>query len=282
MKIKKLTPESYPTRLQNISSRPKQLFYLGDIDLLQTTTVAVVGSRKMTHYGRYVTEKITRELAEARVTIVSGLALGIDGLAHKTALDNDTKTIAVMPCGLDMIYPNTHRSLAQRILANGGLLVSEYPAGVGAFVQNFPARNRIISALAQAVVIPEAAERSGSLITANFALEQGVSIYAVPGPINSPSSAGCNNLILTGAEPCLRSSQILDFLGLKRADDYRNLKSSSKEEELVLGAITDGINSADLIEAATGLSTAEMNQAITMLEINGVIVALGADKWGLN
>src|SRR3989344_6441886 len=181
MKIKKLAPRSpeFPEKLRQIPQPPKELFYLcQDINKIwERPAVAVVGSRKVTPYGRQVTTKLARELASSGIVIVSGLALGVDGLAHEAALEAGGLTVAVMPCGLNRIYPAAHHSLARRILLAGGALISEYPETNEPRDFQFVARNRLVAGLSRGVLITEAAEKSGSLHTANFALEQGKEVF---------------------------------------------------------------------------------------------------------
>lgn len=183
------------------------------MDLLRNPTVAIVGTRKPSAYGIRVTRKLTRELAGQGVTIISGLALGLDSIAHQTCVDHGGKTIAVLPSSIDNIYPRRHRQLARDITDSGGALVSEYTAGsTGPQKHNFIARNRIIAALANLIVIPEASKSSGSLHTANFGLELGIDVLAVPGSIYSPQSEGTNHLIQQGACAVTSTSDILDCL----------------------------------------------------------------------
>jgi DNA processing protein len=195
----RITPNNklFPPQLREIAGPPKELFISGNFteDTWQQPIVGIVGSRKVTSYGQAVTAKFAKELAARGVIIVSGLALGVDSIAHKAALVAGGTTIAVLPSGLDTVYPNSHYGLAREIVAKKGLLMSEYTPKSRAFKSSFIARNRLVSGLASALLITEASERSGSLHTANFALEQGKEVLAVPGPITSDTSAGCNNLI---------------------------------------------------------------------------------------
>ncbi len=284
MKIKclKHNSDKYPAKLRNIDSAPKQLYTLGDINDDDSFKVAVVGSRKPTKYGRYVTETLVQELASLGVTIISGLALGIDGLAHRAALKSKGKTIAVMPCGLDKIYPASHRGLAKEILAARGALVSEYEEGMPPLVQNFPARNRIVSGLADAVLVIEAAARSGTSITAGFALEQGKTVLAVPGNINSPMSAGTNNLIKTGAFPVTSVTDILNACGLEDLKaDKSNIRGDSASEQAILDNLAEGPKDGDELQKLAQIKSSEFSQALTMLEIKGTIKNQGGNTWSL-
>lgn len=191
--------EDYPQKLRDISNRPIVLFYRGDIGIVNDYAIAIVGSRECTEYGRKCAEFISKEITRRSISIVSGLAIGIDSIGHITALNNNSKTIAVIGSGLDNIYPSKNINLADRIINNGGLILSEYIVGTRPLKQNFPRRNRIISGLSDAVIVVEGSKKSGTLITANYAIEQGKEVYAVPGNIFSVNSEGTNELIKDGA-----------------------------------------------------------------------------------
>lgn len=285
-KINKLTlkDSSYPKKLAEIPSSPRTLFYISDdwSKLLKKPAIAIVGSRKMSGYGRAVTEEFVRGLSQAGVVIVSGLALGIDSVAHKEALENRGKTIAVLPCGLDSIYPATHHSLAQRIIEQGGALVSEYPPGISPQRQNFIARNRIVSGLADAVLITEAAEKSGTLHTANFALEQGRDVFAIPGNITSYLSRGTNNLIKAGATPVTNPKDVLQILGLDADTQQATPVASNKEERIILELLLSGVTDADRLLIESDLDPSVFNQTLTMLEISGKVKPLGGGQWTLS
>lgn len=276
----KLIYKEIPERLQLIDSPPKQLFYRGEsLDKqLINACVAIVGSRKPTNYGREVTSMLARELSNRGVIIVSGLALGIDSIAHQATLEASGKTIAVLPCGPEKIYPSTHRNLAKRILQQKGTLVTEYPEGTVALKSNFIARNRLISGLSDIVVVTEASEKSGTLHTANFALSQGKTVMAVPGPITSPYSKGTNNLIKSGAIPITDVSDIIFKLGLP---DSRKqvINATNQEEYIILSLLSNGVRDGHELLQLSQLDTQLFNQTLTMLEINGQITALGANQW---
>ncbi len=182
LKIKKITinDRGYPKLLKEIYNPPKELFYLGEIQAEENLPLAIVGTRKVSNYGKQATIELGRALARAGFTIISGLALGVDGLAHQAALDAGTRTVAVLGCGLDNIYPPTHKKLAEKIIASGGAVISEYPPGTPPLKQNFPARNKIVSGLSLGVLVIEAPETSGALITARYALDQNREVFAVP------------------------------------------------------------------------------------------------------
>jgi DNA processing protein len=284
MKIQTLTIDSpdYPEYLREIAGPPKQLYYLGDlIPLLSRPRLAVIGSRKVTPYGKGITSTLTREVAGQGVVIISGLALGVDGLAHKAALEVNGKTIAVLAGGLDSIHPPTHRYLAEQILRRGGALISEYPVGEQSWKPNFIARNRIVSGLSEGVLITEAAEKSGTLHTANFALDQGRTVMAVPGNITSSLSAGTNNLIKAGAVPITSSADICEALGLQPAQATEHL-AANEHEAIIIDLLKDGISDASELLTHSELSAPLFNQTLTMLEITGKIRPLGAGHWALS
>lgn len=218
MEIQRIHPQDHATTrvLSQLAQPVRELFYAGYLlELLERPCVAIVGSRKVTDYGVAITTQLTKELVDAGIVIISGLALGVDSIAHQAALDAGGQTIAILPAGLDQIYPSRHQRLAEDIVRSGGALVSEYPVGQGRPQKyQFIARNRIIAALSQGVLITEAAARSGSLHTANFALEQGIEVFAVPGNILSETSGGTNDLIKTGATPVTNVQDILEGIGL--------------------------------------------------------------------
>lgn len=211
VKIIKIADKIYPESLKNIPDPPKVLYCLGNLEVLRKN-IAVVGTRQITKYGQFVTAKLVKELVENNITIVSGMALGVDGVAHRTALENGGKTVAVLGAGVDVIYPREHKDLYNSILESGNLLISEVPPGTLVERKLFPARNRIISGLSEAVLITEAAIDSGSLITARMALEQGKEVLAVPGPITSKYSEGTNYLLKQGAKLVTSVEDILETL----------------------------------------------------------------------
>lgn len=207
----KITDNEYPQSLKEIYDPPKSIYVLGDKKLLNEIGIAIVGSRNATKYGKQMSWKISKELAEKGINIISGLAIGIDEYAHMGALQqNNGKTIAVLGSGIDQLYPKQNIELARKIIKSGGCIISEYPIGTGPDKKNFPQRNRIISALSQGIFIVEAGEKSGALITAEFGLEHGKEIFALPGDITKEQSKGCNLLIKDGAKLVLSSQDILD------------------------------------------------------------------------
>lgn len=274
---------NYPEILANIPDPPKHFFYCGAEpgEWLDKPKVSIVGSRKITTYGREITEKLVSGLVDYGVVIVSGLALGIDSIAHQSALEAGGITVAVMPGGLDRIYPSSHSSLARRIVDHGGSLVSEHPVGTPIYKYSFIARNRIISGLADILIITEAAADSGSLHTASFALEQGRTVMAVPGNINSPQSTGANNLIKSGALPLTALDDVLFSLGISPKSRQKRVFRGTKHEQAVLRLITDGVANQENLALRLGLDAAELGFIITTLEINGHIRSGGAGNWHL-
>ena len=263
----------YPSRLSEIDNPPPVLYVRGELLPEDAWAVAVVGTRRVTAYGRQVTEKIARTLARCGVTLVSGMARGIDGVAHQTALDAGGRTLAVLGCGVDRIYPPEHRQMADKIMENGAL-ISDYAVGTPPEAHNFPPRNRIISGLSMATVVVEAGAKSGALITANFAVDQGREVFAVPGNIMSPSSKGPNKLIQQGAHPLLDPDEILETLELGLISEQRQartlLPSDAIEVQLydVLGYEPMHI---DEIRARTDLPIEKVTATLAMMELKGMV-----------
>lgn len=277
----KLDKNQLPDKLLAIDSPPQQLFYVGanPVDLLQSPVVSIVGSRKPSAYGREVTAKLASELSRKSIVITSGLALGVDSIAHQACLDVGRTTIAVLPCGPEAVYPRSHSHIARRIVEQGGSLVTEYPEGTAPLRQNFIARNRIVSALGDVVIVTEAAEKSGTLHTANFALAQGKTVMAVPGPITSPLSKGTNNLIKTGALPITEVSDVLFQLGIYETKHMQEIIATNAEEHAILTLLQSGISDGHQLLLQSKLEPHIFNQTLTMLEINGQIKALGSNHW---
>ena len=278
-----LSDYDYLRDLPHIPDPPKKLFIRGKLPAKRVKTVAIVGTRKPSAYGREIATKIASECAKNSIVVVSGLALGIDSIAHRAAIDSGGKTIAVLANGVDKIYPRSHEDLGQKILQTNGAILSEYPNNTPARPWQFLARNRIVSGLADAVVIIEAASRSGTLSTANHALDQGKEIFAVPGNITSPLSAGCNQLIKNGANPLTSVEDLLDFLIPDRFEKQTQLfKGDTREENVILEFLSkNGTTSSDAIIKQTKLSASEFNQAITILELKGLALNNGGEKWSL-
>lgn len=272
----------FPERLRSIPQPPSSLHFISDTwgDLMTRPRIAIVGSRKVTAYGRAVTIQLATELARAGVVVVSGLALGIDSIAHRAVLDAGGLTIAVLAGGLDKIYPTTHTQLAEQIVRQGGALISEYPEGTPSRKYNFIERNRLVSGLSDAVLIIEAAEKSGTLHTATFALEQGRDVLAVPGNITSTQSAGTNRLIKSGATPVTCVEDVFRALGLKSPHKVRiPARGATREQQTILDLITSGESDGAALLEKSKLEVVLFNQTITMLEITGKIRSLGANQW---
>lgn len=248
--------------------------------------VAIVGTRKPTAYGTEVARKLAYECAKRGVIVVSGLAFGIDSIAHRGALEAGGVTVAVLGTPIDYIYPKAHWGLAEEIVRTGGAVMSELAPGAEYHPSTcFLQRNRIIAGLADVVVVAEAAERSGSLNTAAHALEQGKEVLAVPGDITRPMSAGCNKLLRQGANPYLGPEDVLDLLfppqRKRKLAQAKLLIGDTAAETQILQAIAAGVGSGEEIVARTGLTVSEFNQNMTILEIKGRVMGLGMNKWML-
>lgn len=270
----------YPKLLREIYQPPPLLFFSGDLKTAQGFSLAVIGTRKPTNYGQQVAREMTGSLVQNGLTIVSGLALGIDALAHQTALETGGKTIAVLGSGLDKqnIYPSGNRFLAKKIIENGGLLLSEYPPGTMPLKQHFPARNRLISGLSLGILVIEAPEKSGALITADFALEQNRDIFAVPGNIYSKNSQGANNLIKLGARPVTSASDILESLNLKQATAFlenQKIIAENEEEKIILEFLSKDPLHIDKIIQLSKLPPAQINSTLALMELKGLVRNLG-------
>ena len=246
------------------------------------TTVAIVGSRKPTAYGKEVTYQLAYDLAKRGIVILSGLALGVDSIAHQAALDAGGITIAVLPSSVDDIYPRTHSNLAKQIIASGGAIISEYEPETGIYKTNFLERNRIVSGLADALIVTEAAIRSGTLSTVGHALEQGREVFAVPGNITSPLSAGCNALIKQGAAPITSAQDVLEVIAPDLLDEQQSLAlGNTPIETKIISLLKSGIRDGDQLQEKVGIDASEFAQALTILELGGTIRSLGGNQWTL-
>ncbi len=262
---------AFPPLLRAIHDPPAGLFVRGEAEpeLLARLAVAVVGARSCSGYGASVARTVARELAAAGLVVVSGLARGVDGEAHRGALEAGGATVAVLGCGIDRDYPAAHAELARRI-AETGLIVSEYAPGVEPAPWRFPARNRIVAGLAAATVVVEARERSGALITADFALEEGREVFAVPGEITSALSAGTNTLLKLGASPLTCAGDVLSCFGLEPAEPAVQTLAGAAARLLTL--VSDAPAGADELARASGLPAAAVARALVELELAGVVV----------
>ncbi len=277
------SPE-YPAYLREVPNAPPLLYLWGNLEEGDRLAVAVVGTRRLTRYGRQVTQDLVTGLVMNGVTIVSGLARGIDAIAHKTALELNGRTIAVLGSGLDSIYPAEHRQMAQQIAQGYGAVISEYGLGVKPEAKNFPPRNRVISGLSLGVIVIEAGERSGALITSNFALEQGREVFAVPGNINSPASMGTNRLIQEGAKLVTGIDDILDELNLKLVVEQTAVQLALPEtaEEAALIAYLSGQPiHVDELCRSTNLPTSMVTSTLTMMELKGMVRQVGGMNYVL-
>ena len=284
MKINTISTDKqkYLQRSFDIDDFPKKLYILGKLPEKNIPTIAIVGSRKPTQYGREVTERLATELSRAGVIIISGLALGIDSIAHRATLDANGTTIAVLANGLDTIYPRNHQDLAKQIINKDGALLSEYKPGTPPLPFRFLERNRIVSGIADGIVVVEAATRSGTLSTATHALNQNKEVFAVPGNITSPLSSGCNALIKQGATPVTSTQDILDIIAPNaKTEQTRFILGDNPEEVSILQLLQKGLRDGDELLQQTKLDPVVFNQTLTMLEIKGQIKSLGANQWTL-
>ncbi|MDQ3159235.1 MAG: DNA-processing protein DprA [bacterium] len=269
-----LTPGNTPVKLKQIKDPPSQLFARGDVGLLsKKPAIAVVGARKISAYGKQVTADLVSGLCRAGFVIISGLAFGVDALAHRTALDCGGKTIAVLPSPVDKIYPASNYRLSEQI-AEKGLLLSEYPSGMVPQKFFFAQRNRIVSGLSDGVLIIQAAENSGTLITANLAKQQGRKLFVVPGEITSSAFAGNNQLIREGATLVRSANDIILDFGLEQLQ-LTNPQSSNP----ILQLIKDGAVESSEIQKELRMSAQEFNQQVSILEIEGYVKPKGDNTW---
>lgn len=270
--------QNYPKLLKEIYAPPPLLYYLGEFDLNNDFILAVVGTRKISEYGKQVTQKLVSELTQAGLTIASGLALGIDACAHLAALNNGGKTIAVLGSGLDQIYPATNRQLAQKIVGQGGAIISEFPLGMPPLKHNFPLRNRIIAGLSLGTLVTEAGEKSGALITARLALEQNREVFAVPGNIYQTGSVGPNKLIKLGAKAVTAATDILEALNLSQANDFKDVLKLIPENEIeknILKVLDQEPLHIDKIVQSSMLDISVVNSTLSVMEMKGMIKNLG-------
>ncbi len=269
----------YPARLAELSDAPPVLAVRGDPAVLAQTAVAIVGSRAATAYGLEVARCVAGELAEAGVVVVSGLAFGIDAAAHEAALAAGGRTVAVQACGLDRVYPAAHRGLAKRI-AHGGAVATEFAVGVSPQPGFFPLRNRLISGLARALIVVEARERSGSLVTARHAADQGVDVFAVPGPITHASHVGCNRLLRDGAAPLLETGDVLSALGWSaQPRPVRAPAALSAPARDLLAALRSAPASSDELARRQGAAAAALAPPLLELELAGAIARDRDGRW---
>jgi len=274
-KVTTIFDSDYPEKLRLIPDFPYVLYYKGKLEFTNKS-IAIIGARKATYYGLWAAEKFSKKIASENIDIISGLAKGIDTIAHKGALDVNKKTFAVLGNGIDVVYPKSNEKL-YRCIEEQGAIISEYPLGMIPKPQNFPQRNRIISGLADAVLVIEAKEKSGTLITVNFALEQGKDVLAIPGNINSLYSAGTNQLIKDGAQLVMEPQDVLESLcGPYDIVIDNNVDSLvlTNEEKIIYNIVRNGPIHLDMIKYETNYSTSDLNSILTLLEIKGIILKL--------
>lgn len=277
-----LADDHYPILLKEIYSPPPVLYIKGAIPRNNHLSLSVVGTRKTSVYGRHITPELVKPVVENGLIIVSGLALGIDTISHQSCIDAGGQTMAVLGCGLDRIYPSSNHKLAEKIIATGGCIISEYPPGTEPFKQHFPARNRIIAGLSKATLIIEGDEKSGSMITAKFAVEYNRDVLGVPGNITNNSSSGTNKLIKNGAFLISDYQDILEHYHLPndiKNDNHIDDSTLTADEELLLKTLTVEPLHIDEIIQACKLNTSITNATLILLEMNGYIKNLGDDKY---
>jgi DNA processing protein len=273
--------EAYPPRLKDIEHPPPVLYIRGEVLPEDHFAVAIVGTRKATSYGRQITEEISTFLATNGVTVISGLARGVDAIAHAATLKAGGRTIAVLGSGVDRIYPSEHRDLAEKVMARGAL-ISDYPVGTPPDSSNFPPRNRIISGLSLAVIVIEAGETSGALITAEFAAEQGRDVFAVPGSVLAPQSKGTNKLIQNGAIPLLSSQDLMQALNLTRVVEQKTARKILPVDEVeakVLKTLGNEPLHVDEVRNQTGLPIEKVSAALIMMELKGIVRQVGGMQY---
>ena len=269
--------ERYPNRLKEIDQPPPVLFIRGEYLPEDLFAVAIVGTRRITSYGRQLTDEIAAFLGSNGITVVSGLARGVDAMAHQSALRAGGRTLAVLGSGVDRIYPPEHRGLADQIMERGAI-ISDYAPGTPPDASNFPPRNRIISGLSLAVVVVEAGETSGALITAEFAAEQGREVFAIPGSILAPQSKGTNKLIQRGAQPLLSAQDLMQALDLTRMGEQktaRKILPSDAVEAQLLKSLSDQPLHVDEIRNQTGLPIERVSATLALMELKGMVRQVG-------
>jgi len=279
-----LNDQHYPYLLSQIPSPPPVLYVKGNVSALHRTSLGVVGTRKPSPYGLSVTTSLLEPVVRSGITIVSGLALGIDGQAHRIATKHQAPTVAVLGCGVDTIYPGDHRQLANSIIETGGAIISEFPIGAKPERHHFPQRNRIISGLSKAVLLVEAGEKSGALITAKFAVEQNRDVLAVPGNITSPESIGPLNWLKLGATPITSATDILRVFDISEDNPQPPPTSyvpQTENERIILEILAISALHIDELTEKSRLDNSVVSATLTLLEINGAIQHLGGLVYSL-
>ncbi len=282
MKINRLTPDkhNYVRPLTHIAKAPGYVYFIGTLPSERVTSVAIVGTRKPTAYGKEVAHTLSYDLAKRGVVVISGLALGTDAVAHRAAIEAGGTTIAVLANSVDQIYPRTNKDLGEKIISSGGAILSEYEPPTDARNYQFLARNRIVSGLSDAVIVIEAATRSGTLATVNFALEQGKEVFVVPGNITSPLSAGCNALLKQGAHVVTCAEDVLEIIAPELLESQMTLPlGNTPLESTIIQLLQGGVRDGDELQRQSQASPAEYSQTLTMLEISGTVRGLGGNQW---
>ena len=261
---------------------PTELFIAGTLPSERIPSIAIVGSRKPTPYGETQTYQLAYALAQRGVVIISGLAYGIDAIAHQAALDAGGITIAVVPQGLHRIYPTAHQRLAEQIIAQGGAIISEYPEGTEPHRYHFLARNRLVSGLADGLLVTEATHKSGTSSTVAHATSQNKDLFALPGPVTSLLSVGPNRLLQTGAHVVITADDIINVIAPQLAHKQTQLPlGDTPLETALIALLQQGVSDGDALQQALDVTASEFLQALTLLEINGVIRAGGGNTWFL-
>jgi DNA processing protein len=274
----------YPSLLKEASDCPAILYIKGSVKALTSNPIGVVGSRKYSNYGQRCAYKFSFDLAKSGLSIISGLALGIDAFAHRAAIDANGLTVGVLGCGLDKIYPVSNYNLAKEILESGGAIISEYPLGTTPAKYNFPARNRIVAGLSLGTLVVEAAEKSGALITAYEALDYNREVFAIPANIDSLNSVGSNKLIQAGAKLVMSPADIINELNLPAKNNFEKARESieqSDEESVLVNNLKDGPMLINEIVLKSGLNINQINSALTLMEIKGEVINLGGGRFQL-
>jgi DNA processing protein len=278
--------EDYPELLKEVPNAPAVLYIKGTLMPQDNLSVAVVGTRKASNYGLEMTRRLTEGLAQQGVTIISGLARGIDAIAHQEALKNGSRTIAVLGNGIDKVYPSEHRRLAADI-AEHGAVITEFPPGTDPLAGNFPARNRIISGMSLGVLVIEAPEKSGALTTATFAGEQGRDVFAVPGNVTSPNSTGTNKLIQDGVKLVMDATDILNELNMtyqavETRQVVREVSPDTPLEQQIIDLLVVEPLHVDDISRQCGLSIQDVNVVLTLMELKGLVFQSSPMTYNIN
>lgn len=283
--------EIYPQTLKNIKSSPKRLFAWGNLNLMNKPSIAVIGSRNSSEYGRKIAEKITKDLVKNNVVIVSGMASGIDSVAHETCIKNGGKTIAVLGSGFKNIYPKENEQLFYKILESDGLLLSEFPIDAPVQMKNFPKRNRIISGLSKGVLVVEATYRSGTSITARYARAQGKKVFCIPNSIGNKNSCGTIELVKQGAIIVTKASEILKNVGLQIIENSNNNINNMNKQLKILDnnskkifncLMQNDILNAEQISIKTNLDIVTVNQLLTFMELDTIIKDTGFGRYKIS